>query len=104
MDPEAPARPATLQEPRERMEDTRERPPAVPQGPLEDPEEKVGVQIWVAIDAGRGRLQFSSEPGFWTVEASPAVYIHSLRGVGMLHFFCSWESLFLAQKANLIRM
>lgn len=44
-DPTVPASLGTLQEPPERKEDIREKPPAEPQRPLTEPEEKVEVQI-----------------------------------------------------------
>lgn len=43
-EPAVPGRLGTLQEPTERTEDTREMPPAGPQRPLADPEEKMGEQ------------------------------------------------------------
>lgn len=49
MGPTVPTKLGALQEPIEWMEDIREKLPVVPQRPLADPAEKVGVQIWVAM-------------------------------------------------------
>lgn len=51
MDPTVPTKLGALQEPTEWMEDIREK--LVPQRPLADPAEKVGVQIWVAMMLAR---------------------------------------------------
>jgi hypothetical protein len=48
-----PTKLGALQEPMEWMEDIREKLPEVPQRPLADPAEKVGVQIWVAMMLAR---------------------------------------------------
>lgn len=99
-DPTAPARLGTLQEPRERTEVTRERLPAVPQRPLTDPEEKTGEQIWVAMMLAEEGHRIARSSGSRLSRPLWGVYIHSPRGVGIY----SWESLFLFQKANRIRM
>lgn len=49
MGPTVPTKLGALQEPMEWMEDIREKLLVVPQRPLADPAEKVGVQIWVAM-------------------------------------------------------
>lgn len=49
MDPTVPAKLGALQEPMDWKEDILEKLPVVPQRPLADPVEKVGVQIWVVM-------------------------------------------------------
>lgn len=83
-DPTAPARLGTLQEPTERTEDTRERPPAGLHRPLADPEEKTGEQTWVAMILAEAGYNLARSLGSRLSRPLWSIYTHSLWGVGML--------------------